>query len=388
MGQNTNTGESLSLTVFGNPNNFRKLIKNHGQLCKVKQALACPNCMGNNHGSPDIHCDLCNGDGYIYTNQRRFMVVDENSPSEGKKIFPFYNPILSVVKVQNVTSEIQGGITDLEVDSFNDTEIILKENVVKYELKRVTYTFDGWTKVENEKLEVDSSNGLMYANGTIYNAMYQSSNPLIAFSDIAQVLKIWNIDTGVEITDYTIEGKTIITKQPIVSDKMYMNYYYADLTQVITADINTRKPNETFTHDLTSGECKMAFYPFIDISRGDLIILSATVLWKNEVLNHTKDLDKLFEMEIQELNLVILDNLGKQYSLDTDYILQGRHIKWIGNKPKIGSSISVRYGYKPSFIVFEDNPIPLNLENKIYPKTVLAKSWSKISKDDIAQLIN
>jgi hypothetical protein len=388
MGRNTNLGEETALTVFGNPEDFKKLIKNHGQLCKVKQAIACPNCMGSNHGSPDLHCDICDGDGYIYTHQRRFTIVDENSPSEGKKLYPFYQPIIEVIKVQNLTSEIQGGITDLDVESFSDSEIILTENVVKYEKKRVTYKFDGWTYVAQEKLVVDAANKLMYTAGTLYNLEYQSSNPLNAFADIAKIVRIWNIDTGVELTNYTVEGKTIISSQPVVADKMYAEYYYADLTKVITTDIMSKNNNEVFTHDLSSGECKMAFFPYIDISRGDIIVIAATVLYKNEILNHTKDIDKLYEIEIFELNDVILDNLGNKYYINTDYILQGRHIKWIGGKPKIGASISIRYAYKPAYIVFEDNPQPLSLENKIYPKTVLSKSWSKISKDDIKQLMS
>jgi hypothetical protein len=67
--------------------------------------------------------------------------------------------------------------------------------------------------------------------------------------------------------------------------------------------------------------------------------------------------------------------------------LQGRFIKWIGSKPTTGTGCSVRYGYKPAFIVFEDSPQPLTLENKLYPKTCMVKSWSKISKDDIAKLV-
>lgn len=387
MGQNTNIGQDTAVTVFGNPESFKKLIKNHGQLCKVKQALICP-CIKTNSGSAKYDCDICNGDGYVYTYQRRFTVVDENSNVCNTIVTPYWNPIISVDKVQNVTSEIQGGITNLSVLSFDDTTITLTEATNNSEKKRVTYTFDGWTYVASEKLRVDAVNKLMYADGTIFDAGYQSSNPLNASADIAKVVKIWHVDTNVELINYTVEGNVISTTHNIEVDKMYIEYYYSDLTQVITNDIANRENNEVFTHDLESGECRMAFYPYWELTKGDLIIISATILYKNEFLTHLKDLDKLFEVEIYDINETVIDEDGVVYYLDTDYILQGRHVKWIGNKPVNGKVCSVRYGYKPAYIIFEDNPQPNNLENKQYPITVLAKSWSKISKDDIARLNN
>jgi len=387
MGTNNNIGQENAVTVFGNPESFNKLIKNHGQLCKVKQSIVCP-CTVNNSGSPDLYCDICNGEGYIYTYQKKFLVVDENSRTCGKKVFPFWTPIVSVEKVQNVTSEVQGGIQNLEVESFTDNEIILTEEINNYEKKRVTYYFDGLSYVESDQLIVDENNGIMYTTQTEFDSGYQSSNPLKAYADIAKIVRIWNIDTNVEITNFTFEGNTILTKEPIQSEKMYAEYYYSDLTQVIATDINTRDNNEDWTHVLKSGETRMAFYPYFDLSKGDIITISATVLYKNETLNHIGNLDKLWEIEIFDLGSTILDIDGNIYNLGTDYILQGRHIKWIGNKPSDNKTISLRYGYKPSFIIFEDNPQPNSAENKQYPVLVLVKSWSKIDKDDIARLVN
>ena len=388
MGINTNIGQEAAVSISGNPESSIKLIKSHGQLCQIKQALVCP-CVAVNNGSADYLCEICDGDGYLYTYQRRFMVVDENSPTCGNTLSPFWQPILSVKKVQNVTSECQGGIRDIEVESFESDNITLSESLEDYEKKRVTYEFDGWTKVESEKLQVDAVNGLMYANGTIYDAGYQSSNPLQANSDIAKIDKIWNSDTGIEITDYKFEGRTISTKESVFVDKMLINYYYADLTQVLTSDVQTRDNNETFTHELSSGDCKMAFLPFWELSKGDIITIAATVLYKNEAITHVKDIDKLWEMEVIDLNEKIIDIDGNVYDIDIDYKLQGRYIKWLtDNKPKVGKVFTIRYGYKPSYIVFEDNPMPNNLENKIYPIQVLCKSWSKMDKNDIAKLVN
>jgi hypothetical protein len=389
MGQNTNIGQENSVTVFGNPESFKKLIKDHGILCKIKQALVCP-CVGSNSGSPRFDCPICKGDGRVYTYQRRFLIVDENSRVCKNIATPFYKPILAVEKVQNVTSEIQGGIREVEVESFDDTTITLAEDLLEYEKKRITYSFDGWTLVENELLEVDAENNLMYANGTLFDAGYQSSNPLNAFADIAEIVKIWNDDTGEEIENYSFEGKTIVVdkSETIVAGKMKATYYYSDMTQVICTDISTQMTNEEFTHALSAGETRMAFYPYWDVSNGDIIVIAAMVLYKNELFTHMDEVDKLWEMEIVELNSIILDDQGNKYELGTDYILQGsRHIKWISdNIPAKSSICSIRYGYKPAFIIFEDNPQPNNLENRLYPKLCTVKSWSKISKDDIARL--
>jgi hypothetical protein len=386
MGQNVNIGQQGSLTVYGNPESFKKVISSHGQLCKIKQAISCP-CVSSNHGSPRFDCEICNGDGYTYRYQRRFLVTDEQSRISGKIITPYWNPIRSVVKVQNVTSALQGGITELEVQSFSDAEIRLVHNAINYEKKRVTYTFDGWTYVAREKLRVDAVNKLMYADGTLFDAQYQSSNPLGAYADIAQVIKIWNDDTGKELKNYEVVGNTISTQNTVDADNMYIEYYYADITKVINTDVVNRNTNEVWTHDLSSGECKMAFYPFWELTRGDIIVLPAIVLYKNEQLKHLKDLDRLHEIEIFSLNDTILDESGNIYSIDTDFILYGRYIKWIGNKPDVGKWISVRYGYKPSYIIFEDAPQPNSAENKQYPIIVLGKSWSKTTKDDVAKLL-
>ena len=117
MGKNTNTGADASLTVYGNPESFRRVIKNHGQIAKIKQVLVCP-CVSGNSGSADYLCELCNGKGFIYTYQRRFLVADEVVRSCGKSIFPFWNPVIDVVGVQNLVSDVQGGITNLTIESF------------------------------------------------------------------------------------------------------------------------------------------------------------------------------------------------------------------------------------------------------------------------------
>lgn len=392
MAQSLNIGQDNSLVVYGNPESFKKLIKNHGQLCKIKQALFCP-CTVSNHGSADYRCTICKGEGFVYTYQRRFMIADEpcRVNVDVTEIYPFYIPVLDVPKVERVISEIQGGIQQMTVNSFSESTIYVENDIdAKYYHKmRVTYFFDGWTKVEGDLLTVDAEHGLMFPNATYYDAKYQSSNPLRAEADITQINKIYNYVTGVEITEYERIGNTIKTKEPIVKNQMKADYYYSDLTQIITADLKTKDDNEVWTHDLESGNIRLALFPWFNVAKGDIIVIAADAQFKTELFVHRGTLDQLWQIEVIELNDVCIDQDGKVYYRDEDYVLVGnRYVSWISdNIPPDGKTISLKYGYKPAFICFEDNPEPNNLENRRYPKIIYAKSWTKTSKDDITKLL-
>lgn len=394
MGRNRNIGQNESLVVYGEPSSFAKLIQSHGQLCKIKQAMFCT-CTGENDGSPDMHCPICNGFGYVYTYQRRFLIADENSPCNKAvtEIYPFYTPVMEVTKVERLISTIQGGIIEMPVTSFNDETIFVtnpNNEVKNYEQKRVTYFFDGWTKVEGDILTVDATNGLMWPTQTYFNAGYQSSNPLRAEADLVQILRLYNFVTNREITNYRCVGNTIISTDPgVVAGQVKADYYYADLTQIITADLKTKDDLEKWTNDLESGIIRMAVYPWFNIAKGDIIVIAADTQSKTELLPHQGELDQLWQIEVFELNDVILDSDGKKYFREEDYTLVGnRYIKWLGtNQPRKGKTISVKYGYKPAFVIFEDNPEPNNLENRRYPKIIYSKSWTKTKKEDLRKLM-
>jgi|WetSurMetagenome_2_1015567.scaffolds.fasta_scaffold01018_6 hypothetical protein len=393
MGVFRNTGQNNALVIYGEPKDFAKLIQNHGQLCKIKQAMFCP-CVPENSGSPKIHCPICHGDGYVYTYQRRFLIADEFSLCNDSvtEIYPYYIPIVEVTKVERVIAPIQGGIQELPITGFNDTTIFVDNSTIKakrYEQLRVTYFFDGWTKIEGDVLEVDAVNGLMRPTQTFFNAEYQSSNPLRAEADIVQILRLYNFVTNQDITDFTLDGNTIHSSNPnVIVGQVKADYYYADLTQIITADLKTKDDLETWTNDLESGVIRMAVYPWFNIAKGDIIVIAADTQSKTEMLPHKGELDLLYQIEVFELNDVILDTDGKKYFREIDYTLQGhRYIKWLtDNQPRVGATMSVKYGYKPAFIIFEENPEPNNLENRRYPKIIYAKSWTKTKKSDLIKL--
>ena len=391
MGQYRNVGEQTAIVIFGDPVKAQAVIRNHGQLCKIKQGLPCP-CNAANAGTPKITCKICNGTGFVYTYQRRFLVADEfcQRNSAMTELYPYYFPVLEVTGVQVLDSPSQGGIRQAVVTGFDEKTVFIENpggNFKEYEQNRTTYFFDGWTKVVGDVLTVDVKRGYMRPTKTFFNAGYQSSNPLRAEADIAQIIRIYNKETGIELTDYTMVGNLIKTKTPIVAGQMVADYYFSDLTQVLTADLETANPNEDWTRDMESGDIRMAVYPWWNVSRGDIIVIAADAQYRDEILTHKGELDQLWELEIFELNDVLFDEDGRKFYREIDYTLEGRNIVWLtDNQPRKGSVISVRYGFKPTFICFEDNPEPNNLENRRYPKIIWAKRWSKTTKNDIAKL--
>jgi len=321
------------------------------------------------------------------------MIADEPSLTncDVTELSPFYIPILEVTKVERVVSDVQGGIQQMPVTSFDENKIYVENNINArdYEKMRVTYFFDGWTKVEGDVLDVDEEHGLMFPTQTYYDAKYQSSNPLRAEADITQINRVYNFVTGTDIEVYEKIGNTIKTKETIVKGQMKADYYYSDLTQIITADLKTKDDLEVWTNDIESGTIRMALFPWFNIAKGDIIVIAADAQFKTEIFTHRGNLDQLWQIEVIELNDVCLDSDGKIYYRDEDYILIGnRYVSWISeNKPKDEATVSLKYGYKPAFICFEDNPEPNNLENRRYPKIIYAKSWTKTNKSDITKLL-
>lgn len=391
MAQNRDIGSQSAIIIYGNTVKANNMIRNHGQLSKIKQGLPCP-CNAENAGTPQISCPSCNGTGFVYTYQRRFLIADEYCKRNGAmtELYPYNIPVMEVTKVEILNPPTEGGVKVAKIEGFDDKTIFIENpnnEYKEFQKNRVTYFFDGWTKVEGDVLKVNEKMGYMWPTKTFYDALYQSSNPLMAESDIAEVIRIYNSKTGKELTNYTMVGNLIKTKEPIVAGEMVADYYYADLTQILTADLKTKNPNEDWTRDMEEGDIRMAIYPWWNISRGDIIVIAADAQYRDELLTHKGQLDQLWELEIFELNDVIFDAEGKRYYREEDYTLEGRSILWLTEKmPRKGSVISVRYGFKPSFICFDDNPEPNNLENRRYPKIIYAKRWSKTTKNDIAKL--
>ena len=104
----------------------------------------------------------------------------------------------------------------------------------------------------------------------------------------------------------------------------------------------------------------------------------------NEKYNWINEPQKLFKLGEE-----IIDEDGIKYQNNVDYYLRPfRDIVWVGKQPNAGKKISVRFGYHPSYVIFINNPIPNNLENKKYPKTFIVKNYNMTLQKDLEQIEN
>lgn len=381
--------------IKANPETFVRLINTHGVFARIMEAHKCP-CVTAS-GSPDMYCILCNGDGKIYAFQRDLFQPDEDSDTNyyGDTVYPWRVPITKVKQVERLLPDEQGGIEKYTVESFTDTQITISgENLPKkYEKMRVSYYFDRFEKVENEVVEVDADNKILTTIGTLYDDEHKTSNIFNVHGDIVIVDKIWHSDTLYEYTDFTFKKNKVYiadTEPAVEVDKIIMNYHYCPVTKVLPQEIIIEEEiqEKTLIH-LMQGMVRIAMDYWFKLSEGDLITLFSTILYKNEVLVHQTDLDKLYEFDIANIHDRIFDEDGNIYHVDTDYILKNfRDLHWLstGRQPAGGKKISVRFGYHPTYVVFGDQPMPNTMENRYYPQVVNAKLWAKTLDKDVEKM--
>lgn len=391
------------------PEKYISLINNHGVLSRVMQARKCP-CVQPN-GSPSMYCTLCNGDGMVYGFQRKLLQPDEDTgdrdwvsryddPRMEIKIYPFRIPILQPVKAERMLPPEQGGITEYDIVAFDSTSITIRKKDVNdelplhYQKMRVTYYFDRYDYVQDEIVSVDAANNILTTKKTRYDDGHRTGNVQNVHGDITIVERVYNTVTLHEYTSYTFRKNNIYVTlnpgdPPLVDGEIAVTYYYCPPTKTLPADPMTRMEMEKYDTDMRSGNVRIAFEPWYEVGQGDLITFLTMVLYKQEVLVHNNNIDKLMEFDVANIDDEILDEDGVKYRKDVDFILTNfRDIRWVGAQPAPGKKISVRYGYYPTYVVFQDDPIANSLENKIFPYIVTAKLWQKTLHRDIRQIQN
>ena len=400
MGIDRHVGRgSPTFVVEGNPDSFIRLIKQHGVLSRVCRARKCP-CVTVS-GSPNIYCKLCKGDGFVYDFQRKFLQADEDSDvkSDRSLVLPFRVPILEPLSVEKLLPPEQGGIVDYNIDSFDAFGIKISAPSGKtlphhFNKMRVSYFFDRYSYVNEERVIVNSTLRTLTTVKTLFDDEHRTSNFQNAHGDITIINKIVSASTGFEYKDYSFRKNVIILREsdPIPQENdILVDYFFAPATKILPSDLNNQeRKGEKWESALQQGAVKIGLEPWYELSQGDLITFLVPELFREEIIVHSShSMDNIFEFDVSRVHDEIFDEDGRKYRINIDYILQPyRNIVWIGSQPNPGKKISIRYGYHPTYIIFEDNPQPNALENKQYPVTVLGKSWSKIDKDGVAKLRN
>jgi hypothetical protein len=397
MAENRHVGKgSPTFRVEGNPDTFINLVANHGVVSRVMRARKCP-CETN--GSPDMYCTLCRGDGSVYDFQRKLLQTDEDSDVKGDRSFvhPFRVPIMEPVKVERMLAPEQGGIKKYNIVSYDAYSIKISGNPLPYHWNkmRVSYYFDRFNAVVGDRVNVDPNTRMLTTTKTLFDGQYQFGNALAAHGDITIVTKVYSESTGYEYTNIDNFRKNQIIlaasePEPVVDD-ILVDYYYASLVPVLPAPLITQETkSEKWESLMSSGQVQIGLDPFYELSQGDIITLMAVELFREETITHSSSsIDKLMEFDISRVDDDILDQDGKKYRRGTDFVLQGfRDIVWIGNQPEAGKNLSVRYSYRPTFIVFESNPEVNFLENKRYPTVVNTRLWGKTLQKDIERIEN
>lgn len=400
--------QSPAFNILSSPEKYIRLINQHGTLTRIMQARVCP-CVETN-GSPSMYCKMCNGDGHIYSFQRKLLIEDEDSEREFNRnqmlkkdtfsVFPFRVPVLEPLKVERLLPPEQGGIVEYNIDSFTgETISISRKNEtdpypLHYEPMRVSYYSDRYVLIENEYPEVDSVNSILTLQGTKFSGEWSSGNVKNVHGDVAIVTSIYSVKNRWEYKNFTFRKNKIYvntTDEPELSrGDIRVSYYFCPPAKTLPADpsLNIGK-SEKWVADMASGSVRVAFEPWFEVGQGDIITFLTTIYYKNEVLIHNTGLDKLREFDIDTVQDDIIDETGKIYRKGINFINTNfRDIKWIGEEPAQGARISIRYGHYPTFIIFEDEPVPNSLENKQYPRILTAKNWSKTMSKDLSFMSN
>jgi hypothetical protein len=377
-----------------------RFIDTHGLYARILQARRCP-CAGKN-GSPDMHCSLCQGDGFFTVYQKRLLQLDEDITGQGDAtdpsiVYPFFQPIAKPVRVERVLSPEQGGTISYKIQNWTTTSIKISGNAQDgsdlpraFDRIRVSYYLDRLQSVTGDLLTVSGS--ILTAPGCVVGSnVYEATSADIA-GDIAELTDLYYVDSsgaGHTLTAQSISGNRIYLQSPypdLTGALCYASYLFAQPEKVIVGELSIREEKEKQWTTIPQGTVKLGLMPWWDLAQGDLVTLLGPEYVRDEVLTKSREsYDRLHEFDVTRVESDIVSENGDEYKLDVDFTVMPRRIlKWIGRQPAPGSLFTVRYLYRPTYAIFNDNPIPAYMQNKRFPKTVTAALYSMLSQNEPA----
>ncbi len=384
---------SPTFVVEGDPDTFIGLIRRHGVLSRVMRSRKCP-CITTT-GSPNIHCMLCRGDGYVFDFQRKLLQADEDCEvrKDRSVVLPFRVPILEPVSVERLLPPEQGNIKKYVIDRFDAFNIYISGSPLPlhWQKLRVSYYFDRYNSVVGDLVEVDAATKTLTTTLTKYDGEHRIGNVEDVHGDLAIITRIYDAQLDHTFSDFTFRKNRIqlSDNEPTPTPgKVEVDYFYVPPTQVLPSDLESQDDKEKWMSDLTSGTVRVGLEPWYELSEGDLVTILVAEYFRDEVIVHSSvGVDKLNEFDISRIDDEIFDEDGVKYRKGIDYYLRPfRDLVWIGSQPNQGKRISVRYGYHPTFSIFINNPVPNNLENKRFPKIFMAKYYSMTLPKDLEKI--
>ena len=378
--------------VEGDPDKFIELLKRHGMLARLLRARRCA-CISLT-GSPRMACTACGGEGEIYDYQRKLLQSDEDSDVRGDRnvVRPFRVPILEPISVERLLPEEQGGIKKYGITSFDSNNIFIEGSPLPFHFHkmRVSYYFDRYDRVLSDPVEVNINTKVLTTTLTLFDGQHTIGNVDAAHGDLTLVTRVYDSQLDHTFTDFTFRKNQIIlaTGEPVPTPGFVeVDYFFAPPAPVLPSDIETMREKATWTHVLESGTVRMSMEPWYELSEGDLVTFLTSDFYRDEVIEHNSTgIDNLAEFDIFRVEDEIYDEDGGRFRKGIDFDLRPfRSLVWLatGTQPNAGKRISVRYGYRPTFRIWRDNPTPNNLENKKYPKTFMGKRYMRARDKDV-----
>lgn len=390
MGTNNNpySGQSL-VNIEARPNEHEAVIERQGQLVKLLQAKKCP-CI--THGKPKLFCSLCNGRGYKFYFQEKYMVIEENSPhglcDDLSKIYPFYTPIVNVRKVERITKTCQLNITDYNVASFDDESIMLtagQDFPKRYEHIKVTYDYKIPNSVTDENSTSDGTY-IIHTTGTEMQSTARLSNPFGVHGDIISVSRVRNVTQAIDYNvlsfakqSITLDSESGAKPAPLSNDVLEVDYEYVLPIKAIIGRLKLQNSLLKWGEDIKQSDIEATFPGGYYIKRGNVVVLLTAFVTESVIIKRgagTKD--ELPFFEVYEILEDIEDEDGTIYTKDIDFKLsEYNDLVWIGSSPNNGKKFSVVLRYHPSYTVYKDEMNTTNAEDKRFPKTVLLRIFKK-----------
>jgi hypothetical protein len=371
-----------------NPQRFAQLINNQGTFARIMRSKTCP-CVGANKGTPDLYCQLCFGEGLLYDYQREITITDDRCvvlENYSNKAYVYYVPMLKPIKFQLLSGKSQFGIVDLKILDFDSNSITVEGELRDEDRIRGSYIVDRYEFVENDITDVIPNTNILTVSKLTANDSYNTSNSIKAKGDITKIVKVYETENTNNVYEVKTFYKNFIELvQPPTNLQpgfLSVDYYFAPVVKVLHRDLESSNEKDKIGQDLPMGTVFFSIDGYWEIAEGDLITLSITEYFKNQVIARSETgIDSLWEFDVTRVVDDIISASGQIYKKDIDFHLQNyRNIVWHENSPNIGEAYTVRYAYNPTYIIFRQQPSPNALQNKVFPKGFYAHIFSKFNR--------
>jgi len=391
------TAGNSTFRIEGRPDEHDAVIERQGQFVRLIQSRFCP-CA--ERGRPDLHCDLCNGRGYIFDWQERYEVLEENSPhadqGDDTKLYPFWTPIKEVIRVQRRLHDIQGGNIIYTVASFTDDDITLVDNgklAPRHFPIKVTYKYYIPESVTDEDSTSDGTY-VITTTGTEIDVTRNTSNPFHVYGDIFKITRVYNVTQD---ETYTVSSfrKTKITlvstggapSAPLTDDVLEVDYEWIQPIQVGIRRIEPKYATVKWGVDLKVGDIEGTFPGGYHCQRGNIVSLLSTVLTESKVIKRgAGSTDELPFFDCDEIIGDIIDVNGVVYT-SADFTLSTYNdLVWSSTKPAEGIKYTVQIRYHPSYTLYKQDTSMLSAENKRWPQNWQLRLFDKVTPKEFDTL--